>query len=79
MKRNYKPPGPIFNPDPVPLNIELKMNTKRKKSGWIDRHPLLSFVLIFGTIIAIGWWADIKLNPQAHSQSLSQGLHQLFH
>jgi hypothetical protein len=81
MKNNmsFKPEIP-----PASLNLGLGSSSKnrRKSHGWIERHPARSNVLMVVAIIVmfmIAWWADCKLNPEAHSQSLLQGLHRLFH
>ena len=78
MKNNsfFKPEIP-----PASLNLGLGSSSmnRRKSHSWIDRYPILLSVLIWAAIAAIIWWADCKINPEAHTQSLLQGLHQLFH
>jgi hypothetical protein len=75
------PQSPVFKPEIPPASLGLGATSKnrRKSHSWIDRHPVWSTIMIFGTIGAIVWWADCRINPEAHSQSLLQGLHQLFH
>jgi hypothetical protein len=75
-----EPPPIEMEIPPTSLNLGLGATSKncRKSHSWIDRHPVWSSILIFAVIVAIVWWADCKLNPEAHSQSLLQGLHQLF-
>jgi hypothetical protein len=76
MKNNM-----FFKPEIPPTSlagIGATSKNRRKSHGLIDRHPILLGTLTFAALILAFWWADCKINPAAHSQSLLQGLHQLF-
>jgi hypothetical protein len=87
MKRNTillpRPATPTFKVVIPPVSLDLGIGSdsknRRKNHSWFDRHSVWSTILIFGIMGMIAWWVDCKLNPEAHSQSLLQGLHQLFH
>ena len=84
MKNN-----PLPTPEPPPIQLEippssldlgLGSSSKNRRRSWGNRHPVKSGILwlvAIAVIIVIGWLADCRLNPEVHSQSLSQGWHQL--
>ena len=52
------------------------MNRRRNK--WIERHWILLTAMGLGLCVLVGW-VDYKINPSTHTQTWSQGWHQLFH